>query len=156
LCFGIYSVNGGSEIKRAIIGIPTDRATSMGKLPACIVEEMTQVLGLPNDSDDISPSIFNDHSIDDALTALDRMLVRILYDPTIYVGMPRDEALVQARALAHDPLIAEQPATTPAGRDSASANPSGSTSDPGVENAISDRSGLSAPSATENTDDGDS
>jgi hypothetical protein len=27
---------------------------------ACVVEELTRVLGLPNDSDAVKPSIFND------------------------------------------------------------------------------------------------
>lgn len=106
LCFGIYSVNSGFEIKRAVIGIPTDRAASLGKLPACIVEEMTQVMGLPNDSDDISPSIFNDSSDDNELTDLDRWLVRLLYDPAMKPGMDRQAALAQIRSLADDPMIA--------------------------------------------------
>jgi hypothetical protein len=106
LCFGIYSVNSGFEIKRAVIGIPTDRAASLGKLPACVVEEMTQVMGLPNDSDDISPSIFNDSSEDNELTDLDRWLVRLLYDPAMKPGMDRQTALAQIRSLADDPMIA--------------------------------------------------
>jgi hypothetical protein len=113
LCFGIYSVNGSYEIKRAVIGIPTDRATSLGKLPACVVEEMTQVLGLPNDSDEVSPSIFNDRSEDDALTDLDRWLVRLLYDPSVEPGMDRPTALAQVRSLAGDPLIAQQQLPSP-------------------------------------------
>ncbi len=100
LCFGIYSVNGKYEIKRAVIGIPTDRAASLGKLPACIVEEMTQVLGLPNDSDDVSPSIFNDRSTHDRLTDLDRWLVRLLYDSDVAPGMERTAALAEVRSLA--------------------------------------------------------
>jgi hypothetical protein len=111
LCFGIYSVNSHSEIVRAVIGIPTDRAASAGKLRACVVEEMTQVLGLPNDSDEVFPSIFNDSSIDDELTELDRMLIRLLYDPALPPGMERDNALARIEVLAvDDPVIAE---TTP-------------------------------------------
>ena len=106
LCFGIYSVNSGFEIKRAVIGIPTDRAASLGKLPACVVEEMTQIMGLPNDSDEISPSIFNDSSEDNELTDLDRWLVRLLYDPAMKPGMDRQAALAQIRSLADDPMIA--------------------------------------------------
>jgi hypothetical protein len=111
LCFGIYSVNSHSEIVRAVIGIPTDRAASAGKLGACIVEEMTQVLGLPNDSDEVFPSIFNDNSIDDELTELDRILIRLLYDPALPPGMERENALARIEVLAvDDPVIA---ATTP-------------------------------------------
>jgi hypothetical protein len=56
-------------------------------LPACVVEELTQVLGLPNDSDKVFPSVFNDHSTDVFLTGLDVLLLRMLYDPRIVHGM---------------------------------------------------------------------
>jgi len=123
LCFGIYSVNGGSEIVRAVIGIPTDRAASAGKLDACVVEEMTQVLGLPNDSEEVFPSIFNDLSIDDHLTELDRTLIRLLYDPALPPGMNRDQALARIESLAiEDPVIAQ---TTPSPRNANSRSNTG-------------------------------
>ncbi len=99
LCFGQYSHRGSGEIKRAVVGIPSDRAPSEGKLPACIVEETTQVLGLPNDSDEVNPSVFNDRSVLDYLPEHDRVLVRLLYDPRMTAGMPRDEALVLAQRI---------------------------------------------------------
>jgi hypothetical protein len=108
LCFGIYSVNPHSEIVRAVIAIPTDRAASAGKLGACIVEEMTQIMGLPNDSEEVFPSIFNDLSADDELTELDRMLIRLLYDPALPTGMDREQALARIQTLAIDnPVIAQ-------------------------------------------------
>lgn len=123
LCFGIYSVNRRSEIKRAVIGIPTDRAASLGKLSACVIEEMTQVMGLPNDSEAVSPSIFNDKSVDDQLTDLDRWMVRMLYDPSVEPGMDRGATLAQIRTLAADPLIAQRPLIP--GSESASAGSGG-------------------------------
>ncbi len=99
LCFGVYAVNQHSEIVNAVIGIPSDTAASLGKLPACIVEELTQVMGLPNDSDEVFPSIFNDHSPDDFLTEQDEALVRLLYDPRLAPGMERLAALDELRAI---------------------------------------------------------
>lgn len=99
LCFGQYSRDRQGRITRAVIGIPTDRAASAGKLPACIVEETTQALGLPNDSDEVNPSIFNDRSVLDQLTEHDRILVRLLYDPRLAPGAGRDEALPVARQI---------------------------------------------------------
>jgi hypothetical protein len=93
LCFGRYHSNVAYEIFKAVIVIPTDRAMSRGKLPACIVEETTQVLGLPNDSEEVFPSIFNDRSIDDELTEQDKVLLRLLYDPRLRPGMPREQVL---------------------------------------------------------------
>ena len=87
------------EIKRAVVGIPSDRAASDGLLPHCIVEETTQMLGLPNDSDEVNPSIFNDRSVLDFLSEHDRMLVRLLYDPRLPVGAPKAEALAAVRRI---------------------------------------------------------
>lgn len=93
LCFGRYHSNANYEIFKAVVVIPTDRAISRKKLAACIVEETTQVLGLPNDSDEVTPSVFNDHSADDELTELDAILLKLLYDSRLKPGMPRTDVL---------------------------------------------------------------
>ncbi len=59
---------------------------------ACIVEEITQLFGLPNDVDGIE-SVFNDDDRYRELTELDRDLVRALYDPAMKAGLPRDQAM---------------------------------------------------------------
>jgi hypothetical protein len=88
VCLGTFaSSRRNGRITRAVVIIPVDRARARGKLPACIVEELTQVLGLPNDSDKVFPSVFNDHSTDVFLTGLDVLLLRMLYDPRIVHGM---------------------------------------------------------------------
>jgi len=69
--------------------IPVDQARSRGKLVACIVEEITQVLGLPNDSDTAYPSIFNDHMPEDLLSPLDVVLLQLLYEPELKPGMTK-------------------------------------------------------------------
>jgi len=55
----------------------------------CIIEELTQSLGLLNDDPRASPSIFNDDGAYQALTTHDELLLRILYDPRIRSGMRR-------------------------------------------------------------------
>ena len=57
----------------------------------CIIEEMSQALGLPNDSDDVDPSIFNDHSPYVELTAKDILLLRMLYHPAMRLGMTAEQ-----------------------------------------------------------------
>ena len=93
----------GNEIKSAVVLFPAydNRKT----LRACVVEELTQVLGLANDSNDVSPSIFNDTSQFFELTKHDRLLLRILYDKRMTIGMPRKEAMV----LAHQILFEIRP-----------------------------------------------
>jgi len=58
---------------------------------ACVVEEITQVLGLPNDSEKVFPSIFNDKTPQDLLTGLDYILLKLLYSTEIKAGMTTTE-----------------------------------------------------------------
>lgn len=96
-CAGLYSVHGRTNaIERAVVIIPVDHAYERALLMRCIVEETTQTMGLPNDSDDVNPSVFNDRSILDDLTPHDELLVQLLYDTRLTPGMPRDEALQTA------------------------------------------------------------
>ena len=99
VCLGRYTVNGRSEIVGAVVIIPPDKAAARGKLLHCIIEELTQTLGLPNDSDEVAPSIFNDRSRYRDLTGHDMILIRLLYDRRLYAGMERQEALRVARKI---------------------------------------------------------
>ncbi len=89
ICTAGYRTNSQGEIVYAGIVIPVDQARSRGKLVACIVEEITQVLGLPNDSDKAYPSIFNDHTPEDLLSPLDVVLLQLLYEPELKAGMTK-------------------------------------------------------------------
>lgn len=102
LCFGMFGVQDALQINFAVIGIPIDEVMSRGKLKDCVIEETTQVLGLPNDSDKVFPSVFNDHSPQVTLTDDDELLVRLLYSPRIEVGMSRAEALKAVRNILED------------------------------------------------------
>lgn len=53
----------------------------------CLLEELTQSLGLPNDSDRLRPSVFNETAMLQNLSDLDRILIRTVYDPRISPGM---------------------------------------------------------------------
>ncbi len=85
------------EIKTAVILFPAygDRKI----LRACVVEELTQVMGLVNDSNSVRPSIFNDTSQYLELTDHDRLLLRILYDARMPIGMPRRDAMRTAHII---------------------------------------------------------
>lgn len=91
ICTAGYRTNAKGEIVYAGIIIPVDQARSRGKLIACIVEEITQVLGLPNDSDTAYPSIFNDHTPEDLLSTLDVVLLQLLYEPELKPGMTKTQ-----------------------------------------------------------------
>ena len=65
----------------------------------CLVEELTQAMGLANDSRRLRQSIFNDSSRALNLSPWDGLMVRVLYDRLIRPGMSRDEAMPIARRL---------------------------------------------------------
>ena len=89
VCMATMRANHSGSIHSAVVYIPVDQARMHAKLVSCIVEELTQVLGLPRDSDEVYPSIFNDHSFNDGLTGLDIVLLKILYHRQIKSGMSR-------------------------------------------------------------------
>jgi len=93
VCLANIRRNKQSEIKKAIVIIPIDRARMHGKLISCIVEELTQILGLPNDSKTIYPTIFSDKNIYKLLTGLDYLLLKILYSNDIKNGMTQSEII---------------------------------------------------------------
>lgn len=86
-CMGQFKTVKSGEIIGATVIIPVDHVVSKGLLPACIVEELTQVMGLPNDSDWVNPSIANDKSVIELLSGLDYVFLKLLYYPEIKPGM---------------------------------------------------------------------
>jgi hypothetical protein len=93
-CLFFYDADTTHRIVRATIVIRVGR--SANDIQACLLEEMVQILGLPNDSDLVQPSIFNQADSLIALTALDESFVRILYDPALRAGASREDALAVA------------------------------------------------------------
>lgn len=99
LCIANIRVNRNQAIHHASIIIPADQATSQGRLVGCVVEELTQILGLVNDSEAVYPSIFNDVTLNDLLTGLDYLLLRILYDSRVQPGMQTVEVKAIVRTV---------------------------------------------------------
>jgi hypothetical protein len=91
ICIAHIEQNSQFEIVQAVVIIPVDQAQMHGKLVACIVEELTQILGLPNDSDKVFPSIFNDKTPQTLLSGLDGVLLKLLYSKEISPGMSQSQ-----------------------------------------------------------------
>jgi hypothetical protein len=110
-CFGIFKTNSERRIFAFDAVIP--RSGSREEIKACLIEELTQMLGLPNDSNDIHPTVFNDDDEYHRLTWQDELMVRVLYDPRIVPGMSRTAFAATAAAVIEDlratdaPLVAE-------------------------------------------------
>ncbi len=75
----------------AVIVANTDR--DIAEINHCLLEELTQSLGMPNDTDILRPSIFSDHDKLTDLSRSDVIVVRTLYDPRLKAGTPKAEAL---------------------------------------------------------------
>jgi hypothetical protein len=94
-------IDNGYVLKRAEIFIsPDERAQRMH----CIVEELTQAMGLLRDSNLFKDSIFNDDFRGTAMSPWDALMVRVLYDARLRPGMGKGEALPIARAIIIDEL----------------------------------------------------
>ncbi len=69
------------------------------ELAHCLLEELAQSLGLPNEDDRVAPSIFNDSLHLTSLSLIDKVLLRLVYDPRMRPGLPRAQALQLARTI---------------------------------------------------------
>lgn len=95
------SVSTGAMFRSLIVvnnELPPDQ------MDACLLEEMTQAMGMPNDSDLVKPSIFNQDSTRRELSASDILLLRTLYDKRLPAGTPKPDALRIGREIMQDRL----------------------------------------------------
>lgn len=127
VCIGSIGFNRWAEITRGTVVIPVERAEAQGKLVSCVVEEVTQMLGLINDSSRIYPTVFSDVTDDQFLTGLDFVLLKLLYSPQVRNGMTAKEVLPLIRhqlvawersglIMSASALIADSPLLTLAAR----------------------------------------
>lgn len=79
-----------NQFERAFVFIPSEHPDLMRL--ACIHEEIAQGLGLPNDSPQARPTIFNDDEEFALLTSQDELMLRILYNPQLRPGMTEAQA----------------------------------------------------------------
>ena len=96
----VYAASGGNSgaYSRAFAVIRAEHPDLLRL--SCLHEELTQGLGLPNDSPRARPSIFNDDEEFALLTDHDALLLRMLYSPELRPGMTADEARPIVESLA--------------------------------------------------------
>lgn len=87
MCLASLRADRSGAIVRATALIPVDRARSRGELVACVVEELTHMFGVSNDTELPLPSIFNHATVRSFLTGLDYLMLKMLYDPRVRPGM---------------------------------------------------------------------
>ena len=96
-CYFLFWKKPEKDIVKAIVVVNVERDPATTN--SCLLEELTQSLGLPNDSDVLRPSIFSDRDHLTELAVQDQVLVRTLYDPRMTAGLPRAAALKVARTV---------------------------------------------------------
>lgn len=101
LMLGYSASENVSEIRRAVVVIRAEHPGILRK--SCIHEELSQGLGLVNDSPEARPSIFNDDDEFALLTSHDESLLAMLYDRRLKSGI----TLAQAQPIIRE-LAAEQ------------------------------------------------
>lgn len=107
LCIVIAFADGDSTSYDKAVALIRGEHPDLLRL-SCIHEEITQGLGLANDSPNARPSIFNDDEEFGLLTRHDELLLRILYDPRLRTGMTADEAAPIVRRIATELIDAER------------------------------------------------
>lgn len=91
-CFILIRTDGRrGHLADATVVLPPDFPAP--RLRHCVVEELTQAMGIPNDNNTVLPSIFNDRSRILALSWKDRVFLRLLYDAEMTAGADAEEAL---------------------------------------------------------------
>ena len=102
-CHGRLQIYKSGALKFAYAAVPAEMVTQVQYgnvqvdpkifLRACVTEELTQLMGLINDVEGLSFSIFSNSSRHVDLTEADRWMLRMLYDPRMKPGMKADAAL---------------------------------------------------------------
>jgi hypothetical protein len=101
VCYFLTAANKTGTITWATIVV--NNQMSDKEINSCLLEEMIQSLGLPNDSNAVKPSLFNDTPLN-TLTNNDLIVVATLYDDRLKVGMPRAAAVAKAKTIIADIL----------------------------------------------------
>lgn len=107
-----FSADNTPHVYRRAIGIVRAEHPPLLR-QSCFHEEITQGLGLANDSPDVRPSIFNDDEEFALLTRQDELMVSILYDPRLQPGMAAEMAAPIVREIANELLPTPEAEPTP-------------------------------------------
>jgi len=101
LCIVVaFSEGGTASYAKAVAVIRAEHPDLL--TTSCIHEELSQGLGLANDSPQARPSIFNDDEEFGLLTRHDELLLKMLYDKRFKTGMSAAEADPIAQIIASE------------------------------------------------------
>lgn len=94
-CFFLFQRNrNNGMIITADIIVNSDRKLAL--IDHCLLEEMTQALGFPNDINAIWPTIFDQNQRITTLSRADTAIIKTLYDSRLSTGLARNQAMTKA------------------------------------------------------------
>ncbi len=99
-CYFLYAKSSPQSINRSFIIV--NNGLDIKAMEHCLLEEITQSMGLPNDTNMLRPSLFSDSDQLNALSRNDEIILRTLYDNRLTVGLARSQSLLQAEIIISD------------------------------------------------------
>lgn len=102
MCYFLAWHKPPQEIVKAIVVINKER--SVMRIGSCLLEELTQVMGLPNDVKAYWPTLFNPNDVSIQHSPWDMLYLKTLYDPRLKPGMLPHEAKVVVRKIFQEAL----------------------------------------------------
>lgn len=97
VCFFLNWKKPVDRIVKAIVVVNVERDPV--QINACLLEELTQVMGLPNDVEAYWPTMFRPLDTSLVWSYWDKLYLKTLYDPRIKPGMKPVDALYVARGI---------------------------------------------------------
>lgn len=94
VCYFLTWADKSGAIVRALV--VANNELPPADFSACMLEELTQIMGLAGESNRITPSVFNEDTQLQELAPIDRVLLKGLYDERIAPGSHPDEARAAA------------------------------------------------------------
>lgn len=101
-CYFVIIPFRSGMLRRGLIVVNNE--LPMDQMDACLLEELTQAFGMPNDSDIVTPSVFNQQGQMRALSKTDIAMIKTLYDHRLPAGTPRKDAMRLARGILEEKL----------------------------------------------------
>ena len=90
------------RIVKAIVVV--NNQMSLTRINSCLLEELTQMMGLPNDANAYWKTLFNPTDMSSAHSPWDMLYLKTLYDPRLKPGMSPRETKDVVREIFRDAL----------------------------------------------------
>jgi len=106
VCFFLNWKKPDDRIIKAIVVVNVERDPA--QIDSCLLEELTQVMGLPNDVEAYWPTLFKPLDMSVKWSRWDKLYIKTLYDPRLKAGMKPVDALYIARGIFADALAKQR------------------------------------------------